>query len=234
MNNATARRVWVTGASSGLGLALVERLLEQGARVAASGRASPALQELGQQYPANLQILDNNLIHPGEATKAARHIADHWGALDCLIINAGTCDYLAVDTPAQAMFEKIVRSNLRATGHCLSSALTLLKNGSSAQILGVLSRYSSLQLDNPSQPASADTSLAQLFNSQREALAAQAIDLTIIAPRNMNAPQTSLQVAPEQWTTASAAEVILERLPDRSANLVLEALYQNNLWPLPR
>lgn len=234
MENPIARRVWVTGASSGLGLALVEQLLEQGAWVAASGRASQALQALSQQHPARLRLLDHNLINSVEAAKAARHIADQWGALDGLIINAGTCDYLALDTPTAAIFEGIVSSNLSAASHCLSSARVLLQGGVSPQVVAVLSRYSSLQLHKPGQPALPNSSLTLLFNSQRESLATQAIDLTVIAPLSLEMQQAPVHVTPEPWTAQRTANAILKRLPGHSAHLVLEALHQNNLWPLPR
>ncbi|MCY1406590.1 3-phenylpropionate-dihydrodiol/cinnamic acid-dihydrodiol dehydrogenase [compost metagenome] len=234
MNNFIANRVWITGTSNGLGLALVEQLLEQGSRVAASGRTCELLQDLSLQYPESLLLLDGNLSEPDEAQEAARQISDHWGALDCLIINAGTCDYLAIDTPAPAIFEGIVSSNLSATRHCLESAHPLLQGNNSPQVVSILSRYSALQLHDPSQPATVDNSLVQLLNSQRAALAAQAIDLTIIAPLDLNFAQVTEPVAPEQWTAHTAAEVILNRLPDRPANLVLEALHLNDLWPLPR
>ncbi|PSS58273.1 short-chain dehydrogenase [Pseudomonas sp. BBP2017] len=224
----------MTGASSGLGFALAEQLLEQGAQVAASGRAAEALQDLSQQYPAHLLLLDNNLAEPLDAREAAKQISDHWGSLDCLIINAGTCDYLAIDTPAPAIFQGIVSSNLSATRHCLESAWPLLQRGNSPQVVGILSRYSALQLLDPRLPATVDNSLIQLLNSQRAALAAQAIDLTIIAPLDLKFALVSEQVAPEQWTAHTAAEVILDRLPDRPANLVLEALHLNDLWPLPK
>lgn len=234
MNNLTDQRIWVTGASSGLGLALVEQLLEEGARVAASGRTSEGLQDLARQYHPRLLLLDSNLSEQCEARQAANHIADRWGALDCLIINAGTCDYLAIDTPAAALFEGIVSSNLNASRYCLESALPLLQRSHSPLVTALLSRYSSLQLNGSNQPATADNSVQQLFESQRAALRAQAVDLTIIAPLNLKFPQAPEKVIPEQWTAPSAAVVILNHLPDRSATLVLEALQLNTLWPLPK
>ena len=48
MNN--SRSFWVTGASNGLGLALLQGLLDQGHRVAASGKDAPAFEALGERY----------------------------------------------------------------------------------------------------------------------------------------------------------------------------------------
>lgn len=234
MSNPIIKRVWVTGASSGLGLALVEQLLEEGSQVAASGQAVGALQALAKQYPQSMLLLDNNLTEQSEARQAANLIADRWGALDCLIINAGTCDYLAIDTPTAAIFEGIVSSNLSASRYCLESALPLLQRSHSPLVTAILSRYSSLQLNGSNQPVTADNSVQQLFESQRAALRSKAIDLTIVAPLNFKFPQSSEKVTPEQWTAPSAAEAILKHLPERADSMVLEALQLNTLWPLPR
>ncbi len=229
-----ARRAWITGASSGLGLALVEKLLEEGDFVAASGRSSPALRNLEWQYDSKFLLLDGDLSNPLEATAAAQQIYHRWGALDCLIINAGTSDYLGSDVSAATLFASLVRSNLNAALYCLESARALLQSGNSPQLVGILSRYSALPLNDPSDPPGPSNSLAGLFDSQRAALAAQFIDMTLIAPLNWNSPQTSTPVSPERWTAKSAAEVIVGLLPKRHGNLVLEALHQHDLWPLPK
>ncbi len=45
------RSVWVVGASSGIGRATAETLLQAGAKVAVSSRQEAPLQALAQQYP---------------------------------------------------------------------------------------------------------------------------------------------------------------------------------------
>ena len=45
-------RVWVTGASSGIGAALVRELAGRGCRVAASARRAERLHELAMSAPA--------------------------------------------------------------------------------------------------------------------------------------------------------------------------------------
>lgn len=45
------RRIWLTGASSGIGARLAEELLSSGAHVALSARTLPPLQALSDRYP---------------------------------------------------------------------------------------------------------------------------------------------------------------------------------------
>ncbi|WP_327439655.1 SDR family NAD(P)-dependent oxidoreductase [Pseudomonas donghuensis] len=228
-----ARKVWVTGAGSGLGLALVQQLLAQGWKVAASGRASTELQGLSQLNPQQLLLLDGNLTDAAQAAQASQRLQAQWGALDCLLVNAGTCDYLDASIPPTAIFEAIASSNLSASVHCLHNALPLLENGQSPQIMAVLSRYSALQLYEPSQPATPDNSLAEVFRSERQHLASKGIDLTLVAPQALKVPLVAIQVMPQEWTAESAADVLLQRLPERAPELLLEALNLNSLWPLP-
>jgi len=222
------RRIWITGASHGLGLALVEQLLASGHQVAASGRDSQELDNLSQRHAGQLMRLGDDL------GGAAQRLSSRWSALDCLIINAGTCDYLPADVADAQLFEQIVSSNLRATEQCLVGALPYLAKGDQPQVMAVLSRYSALQLHEPNQPASGGNSLPQWLRLQRPALKVLGIDLTVAAPQSLKNPVTSAQVIPEPWTAQSAAQELLARLGQRLPELVLEVLEPGELWPLPK
>lgn len=229
-----SRRYWVTGASAGLGLALVERLLEQGHRVAASSEACEALEHLAERYDTALLRTPGQLQAQGQAEAASAQITRAWGALDGLIVNAGTCDYLTDEVPDSEVFDSIASSNLQAAEHCLASALPLLAGGDAPQVMAVFSRYSALQLYAPSQSPNATNNAPQWFRLQRDTLDALGIALTLVAPQSLKKPVTPIQALPEQWTAQGAAEELLRRLPQREAELVLEALDMNELWPLSR
>ncbi len=84
------KKVWfVTGASKGLGLALVQRLLKEGYKVAATSRDANTLRkEIGQDDPNFLPLqvdLDNNEnVH-----KTVENIITHFGGIDVVVNNAG-------------------------------------------------------------------------------------------------------------------------------------------------
>lgn len=88
----TARRVLVTGASRGLGLAFVGALLTRGDQVVAACRRpaeAAALQALASNAPERLTIhaLDHTDAASRQALVAA--VSSRWGGLDVLINNAG-------------------------------------------------------------------------------------------------------------------------------------------------
>jgi len=88
----TGRRVLVTGASSGLGLAMARALVTAGARVAFGGRDAQRLRAAidesaigtAEGLAVSLDVRDQESIAHAVAT-----IEDAWGGLDVLINNAG-------------------------------------------------------------------------------------------------------------------------------------------------
>jgi short-subunit dehydrogenase len=86
-------RVWLTGATSGIGEALVAPLVRRGARVAITARRGGRLDAISAQYAAG--GASTVLAVPGDVTDraavigAARRIENAWGGIDLAIFNAG-------------------------------------------------------------------------------------------------------------------------------------------------
>ncbi|WP_176506870.1 MULTISPECIES: SDR family oxidoreductase [Pseudomonas] len=229
-----SRSFWVTGASNGLGLALVERLLEQGHRVAASGKGSEELDALAVRHGGRLLRLPWQLHEDGTAARAAEQICHAWCSLDVLIINGGASDYLADDVADSDVFEAIVTDNQLAVEHCLASAQPLLAKGHQPQVMAIFNRYSALQLYSPTQVSAGWNNLPQWSREQRQALKGLGVDMTVVAPQSLKTPVTSVQAVPDAWTPHSAADELIARLALREPELVLEVLDISSLWPLSR
>ncbi|MGO3986976.1 SDR family oxidoreductase [Pseudomonas sp. SAS7] len=229
-----SRSFWVTGASNGLGLALVERLLEQGHRVAASAKESDELNRLAAQHGRRFLRLPWRLHAEPDAADACQQICHAWGSLDGLIINAGTSDYLPDDVADSELFEAIASTNQLAGELCLTKALPLLAKGDSPQVMALFNRYSALQLYAPTQVIAGWNNLPQWMREQRKPLKELGIGLTVVAPQSLKVTVTSVQAIPEQWTPQSVAQELLRRWPQGEPELILETLDVSSLWPLTR
>lgn len=81
------KRVWLVGASTGIGRALAERLHALGATVIVSARKMDALQAFADQHPGSIALsLD---VSDGPAVKAAAEAAMATGPLDLVCYCAG-------------------------------------------------------------------------------------------------------------------------------------------------
>lgn len=81
------KRVWLVGASSGIGLALAHHLHRLGARVLVSARRAEALQEFVDSHPGSLALPLDVTDRAGVARVTAQALAD--GPLDLVCYCAG-------------------------------------------------------------------------------------------------------------------------------------------------
>ncbi|WP_343033735.1 SDR family oxidoreductase [Fulvivirga kasyanovii] len=84
------KKVWfVTGASKGLGLALVRKLLESGYRVAATTRSLESLiNEIGD-VSATFLPLEMDVTSDSNVKEAIENTVSHFGGIDVVVNNAG-------------------------------------------------------------------------------------------------------------------------------------------------
>ncbi|WP_028696344.1 SDR family NAD(P)-dependent oxidoreductase [Pseudomonas cremoricolorata] len=223
MNN--SRRFWVTGSTNGLGTALVEHLVAQQQRVAASGRNNLQFHAMARRQGSRMLAL------PGAPQTGGEYLQQAWGALDTLIVNAGTCDYLPTQITESQLVHAVIKTNMQAFEQFLEAALPLLERGERPQLVVILNLYTVSQLSDPSLPPSPSNSLPCRLEQLRPQLQEAGIDLTVITPHAQHAPW-AIDPIPERWTAQTAATEILGRLPERQQEVVLEALGLRALWPL--
>jgi short-subunit dehydrogenase len=84
-----AQRVWLVGASTGIGAALATLLLGRGAKVALSARSADKLEAAAAGH-ANALALALDVTRPESFTDAHRRIVAAWGGVDLAVYLAGT------------------------------------------------------------------------------------------------------------------------------------------------
>jgi len=122
MNRKTAI---VTGAAGGMGRAICDRLLADGLAVAGFDRDAKGLAEMGKDreafLPCPLDLTDAASIAP-----AVDRVAAHFGGLDVLVNNAGTCFMSEFPGIPVEEFEAQMALNFSAAFHCCQAAVPLL------------------------------------------------------------------------------------------------------------
>lgn len=84
------QRVWIVGASSGIGAALAHRLLELGARVALSARRTADLERVARGFESRALVLRLDVTVSSDFSRALGQIREAWGGVDLVVFNAGT------------------------------------------------------------------------------------------------------------------------------------------------
>jgi ribitol 2-dehydrogenase len=82
--------VLITGASSGIGRALAQRLAGHGAKLALTGRSKERLDEVaGSLGDSHAEVIPADLARPGAVETVIEQVISRFGAIDILAANAG-------------------------------------------------------------------------------------------------------------------------------------------------
>lgn len=221
MNNPDSKRIWLTGSSSGIGLALAEELLIAGHRVALTARTLEPLEALRVRFPEQVVVAVGDINDATQICAICDRISDLWGALDMAILNAGTCEYVDSRKFDAAMIERVVRTNLIATSYCIQEALPLLRLGHRPHLVGVVSAVTYLPLPRSEAYGASKAGLRYLFESLRIDIAEEGIDVTIVSPGFVDTPLTASNdfAMPMRWSATRAARYIAQRLQHKKRPL---------------
>jgi len=137
----------VTGASRGIGAATAEALAAAGAHVALLARTAEALEQVEDRIHAaggSATIAPIDLAELESIPKLARAIAERWGSLDLLVLNAATLGSLApVEHLDLKELERVFRLNVLANQQLIAAFDPLLRRADKADIVGVTSSVGS-------------------------------------------------------------------------------------------
>ena len=118
--------IWLTGASSGIGEALVHELAGAGHKLIVTGRRQEPLDELLQTFPNQIAAAAADTTSKNDL-QGVKSQLDHFGDLDMVILNAGTCEYLEVADYNSDVIANNVTTNVIGTARCLDFALPALR-----------------------------------------------------------------------------------------------------------
>ena len=121
----TPKTVAVTGATSGIGMALAELYARNGWNVAAGGRNLAALDDAARKRP-NLLPIVCDVTRPEDCQNFIAETMERFGRLDVLINNAGIsmrANFADLDVE---VLRKVMEVNFWGTVHCTKAALEAL------------------------------------------------------------------------------------------------------------
>lgn len=134
------RRILITGAAKGIGLATVERFVTEGARIAAVDRDEAALATLAGRFShQQLHTAWADVADPSSVTAAVAESAAALGGLDG-IVNAAGIDLIAdIEAMALADWNRIIAVNLTGPMLVMQAAYPHLKSAGGGTIVNVSS-----------------------------------------------------------------------------------------------
>lgn len=142
------RRVWLVGASTGIGAALAQELAQRGARLALTARSADKLQSLLQSLPSLNS--DNTLLLPCDVTEAnsldiaLRKLLAAWGGVDLVVYLAGDYRPMRADSFDAAQAEQLFAVNFIGAVRLAASVLPSLPAGGGIAFVASVAGYRGL------------------------------------------------------------------------------------------
>jgi len=127
--------VLITGASSGIGLALAKRFLNEGYHVVANSRKITAAGTL--DATPRLALLDGDVADPAAARHLVETAVERFGGLDVLINNAGIFVPKAFDEYTIEDYLRVLDTNVRGFFHVTQEAVRQMSRQGGGQVLTI-------------------------------------------------------------------------------------------------
>ncbi len=198
------KTVLITGATSGIGAALLQQYNNNGFQVIACGRNAIQLNMLKNQA---LQTCAFDITCAAEIKANAQHV----GELDVLILNAGNCRYINNAKQFDAeLFNEVITTNLTSLGWLLKYLLPKVKPG--GQVVFVSSSATILPFPRSEAYGASKAGMDYLAKSLRLDLVEHNIGVSLVHPGFIKTPLTDKNDFPMPFllTGAEAANRIFK------------------------
>ena len=180
------KKALITGGNSGIGLATARLFISEGAEVAITGRDQQTLDEAVAELGSKAHGYRADVTVAEDRKKLFAELAKDFGKLDIVFANAGISGRTPTGTTDEAIFEKIVHTNLNGAFFTVNSAAPLMNDNGSIIFNGSVHNY----LGQPGVAAYAATKggLVSMARSIAADLAPRKIRVNVVAPGATKTP----------------------------------------------
>lgn len=200
----TGKRAVVTGAAHGIGAAIAERFVAEGATVLLADIDEPAVTALGARLGQPAQRTD--VSRKAEIDALFDRVEREWGGLDILVNNAGVTHAAELLELAEEDFDRVMAINLKSALFGTQRGARLMTEGGA--IINMSSVNAILGIPNQIPYALSKGALRQLTNVSALALASRNIRVNAIGPGTI-----MTDLARSIMTDRAVEDRILSRTP---------------------
>jgi NAD(P)-dependent dehydrogenase (short-subunit alcohol dehydrogenase family) len=192
----------VTGGNSGIGLATAKRLLEEGAKVAISGRSKQTLDEAVRTIGNGVVAVQADVAKLADLEKLYAEVKEKLGKIDVLFVNAGVAKFAPLADTSESLFDENFDINFKGAYFTIQKALPLLNDGASI----VLNTSVADQKGNAGSSAYSATKAAMrsLARTAAAELVGRSIRVNAVAPGPIETPIFGKTGLPKEQIAAFA------------------------------
>jgi NAD(P)-dependent dehydrogenase (short-subunit alcohol dehydrogenase family) len=195
----------ITGGNSGIGLATARLFIDEGAKVAITGRNQETLRRAAESLGPEAFAIRADITEAAERERMFSEVKQRFGALDVLFANAGLSASTPLGHTEVAAFEKQVQLNFISVFFTVQGALPLLRDG--AAIVLISSLTSKIGVPAYSAYAGSKAAVRTMAQCMAAELSPRGIRVNVVTPGYTRTPLWERTRTPQQIA------LVNERLP---------------------
>jgi 3-oxoacyl-[acyl-carrier protein] reductase len=212
MTSERSRAVLVTGAGSGIGRAIAEKLAKDGERVVVNdlkGETADEVVALIKESGGEATAAPGDVSDPGSVQRIVEAAREAYGPPEILVNNAGFLQQKRFIDLTVEDFDRMIAVHLRGTFLCTSAVLPDMLSRGSGIIVNVASQLGQIGGIELCHYSAAKAGIIGLTKSLAREVSAQGVRVNAVAPGPIN---TELVLGlSDEWRDAKSAELPLGR-----------------------
>lgn len=126
----------ITGGSSGIGLAIAQRFVKEGAQVVITGRRESELEKASAAIGSGVTTVAGDVSNEADLDALYAKVRTLHGRIDIVVANAGLSEGRPLTDATPEHFDRLFDLNVRAMFFTVQKALPLLNDGGSIVLIG--------------------------------------------------------------------------------------------------
>lgn len=186
-------KVFITGASSGIGAALAEHYASQGATLGLVARRGELLQELAAKLNTPIATYALDVRNADALDQAAQDFIGRFGVPDIVIANAGVSRGTLTENKEDSVaFRAIMEINVLGMVHTFQPFIAAMRRAGKGSLVGIASVAGIRGLPGAGAYSASKAAAISYLESLRVEMASSGIHVTTIVPGYIRTPMTEV------------------------------------------
>jgi NAD(P)-dependent dehydrogenase (short-subunit alcohol dehydrogenase family) len=185
MDRLKGKRALITGGSTGIGLETARQFLNEGARVAITGK-NPATLEAARKELGGVLVIASDAADAAAQTGVAETVQKELGKLDILFVNAGIADLKPIGQWDEAAFDRTFNINVKGPLFLVQALLPVFANPASIVLNTSVNAH--IGMPNTTVYAASKAALLSLARTLSGELISRGIRVNAVSPGPISTP----------------------------------------------